>query len=335
MASSFTRSDSPYFWLRLKAADGSWTKVNSQIRIDDPDGARKLKMRLAKEGVKEVVMPKFAGSRFEVWVPAFLKNHYSHPLSFQRAMNAWAAVSVYLERRELLVPSQINHRHGHDYVNWRQAPDGGVKARSKNTALLEVKVLSVIMHEAVKMGWISGNPLLRLGIKRTPPKEKLEITAEAAIEIEAALEAEPQWMRDAWLIATRQGCRLRATAVPMELVDEAAKTIVFRNKGGRLYGAPLHKDLLALVKRRRQEKAALLVEIPKAPSKSWHTFFKKLGMAGVSFHSTRVTVITRFARANVSISQAMSYVGHSSEIVHRIYQKLQPPDVSHLGDLLG
>jgi hypothetical protein len=46
------------------------------------------------------------------------------------------------------------------------------------------------------------------------------------------------------------------------------------------------------------------------------------------FHCTRVTVITRLCRANVSESQAMRFVGHASETIHRVYQRLRAEDVS-------
>lgn len=339
MASSYIRKGSPFHWLRLRRADGTWSCVSSGIRVDDVDGGRKLKMRLAREGVREADGGGGGHvARFEVWVPGFLKRHYSNELSLERALNAWAALSVFLEWRDLKVPSQITHNHGHEYVTWRQGPpvECGVKKRAKNTALLEIKILSVVMQEAVRMQWAAGNPLLRLGIRRDAPKEKQEVMDGDRERIEEALLNEPQWMQDCWLVAMRQGCRLRATMVPMELIDEASGSIVLRNKGGKLYGAPLHVDLLALVARRRAEGAKLLVDMPRMPSKAWHSFFKRLGMEGrISFHSTRVTVITRFARAGVSVPQAMSYVGHASATVHRIYQKLRPPDVGHLGKLLG
>lgn len=339
MASSYTRNDSPFVWLRLKRPDGTWQGINSGIRVDDPDSARKIKMRLAKEGVVEAAASASGHTaRFESWVPAFLSRHYANTLSLERAQNAWAALAVFLDWKGLLVPSQITHNSGHEYVEWRQHPPKKcrVKARAKNTALLEVKILSVIMQEAVRRQWAAGNPLLRLGIRRDAPKEKQEITQDSLALIEASLKHEPQWMQDCWLVAMRQGCRLRAAAVPMDRIDEGVMSIVFRNKGGKLYAAPLHPDLLGLVARRRAEGAEVLVDLPKMPSKAWHSFFKRLGMEGrISFHSTRVTVITKFARAGVVMAQAMSYVGHASATVHRIYQKLQPPDVGHLGKLLG
>lgn len=337
MASSYRRKRSPFFWLRIKKPDGTWQGINSGIRLDDADGERKLKMRLAKESVIEAAAgPVNAGIRFSAWVPEFLRRHYHHALSLQRANNAWAALSLFLDQHSIEVPSQVTHMVGHEYVGWRQKPTGGIKARSKNTALLEVKILSVIMQEAVKREWASGNPLLRLGIRRDPPKEKGEVTADDRLLIEEALADGPQWMKDAWMIGMKQGCRLRETAVEMSKIDESLMVVQFKVKGGRFHTAPLHADLLPLIKRRRDQGAERLVDLPAMPSKAWHTFFKRLGMAGrISFHSTRVTVVSQFARsANVPDKLAMAYVGHCSATVHRIYQRLRPPDVAHLGELL-
>ena len=73
-------------------------------------------------------------------------------------------------------------------MTWRQhPPKGTVKARAKNTALTEIKILSQIMQEAVKLELATGNPLFRLGIKRAPCKQKAEVLPEEQEVIERAL----------------------------------------------------------------------------------------------------------------------------------------------------
>jgi integrase len=72
----------------------------------------------------------------------------------------------------------------------------------------------------------------------------------------------------------------------------------------------------------------VLVEMPMENcSKDWVKFFSGLGLP-YSFHCLRVTVVTRLARAGISESQAMRYVGHSSTLVHALYRKLRPEDLS-------
>jgi integrase len=89
----------------------------------------------------------------------------------------------------------------------------------------------------------------------------------------------------------------------MRNIDTKARTIAFNAKGGRVHAAPLHDDLLPLVAKAIREKRMTLVQLPKYPAKLWHTFFKKLGMGHLSFHSTRVTVVTRLARSGAPIYQ--------------------------------
>ena len=48
MASAFIRKGSPFYCFKIKAADGSWQQKTSRIRIDAPDGERKVKMELLK-----------------------------------------------------------------------------------------------------------------------------------------------------------------------------------------------------------------------------------------------------------------------------------------------
>ena len=71
------------------------------------------------------------------------------------------------------------------------------------------------------------------------------------------------------------------------------------------------------------------------PAKKWRQFFRRIGLPHLSFHCTRVTVATKFARSGVPISQAKAYIGHASDTVHAIYQRLTPADVAHLGAVLS
>lgn len=341
MASSFTREDSAFVYLRVRRADGSWAKVRTAIRKDDADVKRKTVMALAKASIEEALQggsSAQSGFRGWAWVPDFLRRHYENPKSLQRAQNCWAALAVYLETQGVAGPERVTHRLGHDYVTWRQQPPKGtVKARAKNTALTEVKILSQIMQEAVRLELAAANPLWRLGIRRAPCKQKSEVLPEEQALIEQALRDCPQWMQDAWLVAMCHGCRLREVAVPMsEIVTRGAGgVIVFRGKKGKLHAAPLHEKCLGLVARRREERAQVLVDLPAMPSKAWHTFFKRLGLGHLSFHSTRVTVVSRLIRANVSPAVVMQYVGHASQTVNEIYRRHRPMDVAHLGQLLG
>ncbi|MEZ5386485.1 MAG: hypothetical protein R3F13_13315 [Prosthecobacter sp.] len=338
MASIISRGDSLFYFLSEKRRDGTWHKRKLPIRRDDPDARRKCAMALAAAQAREAAMIPAGEQQLRgwSWVPGFIEDHYTNPKSRQRAYNAWAPVQVFLDQWKIDEPALVTFAHGHEYVAWRQNPpaSSGIKARSKNTALTEIKLFSVVLQHAVKLGLALANPLFRLGIRKDPPKEKVEITEDEMRRIQAALADEPPWMADAWLVATKLGCRIGQTGTLMKDVDERSGTIRLLEQKQKRHTAPLHDDLRALVQRRRAEGAERLVDVPAVPGPRWWKFFRRIGMPHLCFHSTRVTVITRLARAGVSEQQTKAYIGHASSAVHEIYTKLKATDVAHVQKFL-
>ncbi len=336
MASIVEREDSPFFFIQYKTDSGNWSKRKLPILRSDPDGKRKCAMALADEHVREAAMMPAGEKQVRGWgwVPQYLTEHYENEKSRQRAFNAWAPLSVFLTEMKLTEPALVTFAHGHEYVAWRQVQRPGMKKRAKNTALLEIKFLSRVVQHAVRLGLAHANPLYRLGIKKDAPKEKVEITKAEQAVIEAALADEKPWMRDAWDVMMKQGCRIGATATPLRDIDEEEGTILFLKQKGKRHLAPLHKDLLPLVARRKAEGAEKLVDVPRMGSIQWWKFFKRIGMGHHCAHDTRVTVITRLARKGVPARKTMRYVGHGSVAVHAVYTKLKTEDVEDVGDLL-
>jgi len=336
MASSFVRGDSPVYYLRVKNPNGTWGKVRTCIRRDDPDGSRKLKMALGEAEAAEAKLLQAQGVEPEMrgwgWVAGYLLSHYDNPETLRRVRNCWAAVSVFLDYRGLTEPALITHAHGHDYVGWRQKPPAGtVKARHRNTALTEIKIWGGIMQHAVRCGMIVANPLYRLGIRRQRPKVKPEITLEEQAFIQEKLAMQPEWMQESFFIAMKQGCRRDQCCVPMKDIDTEEMTIRFPEQKGRSHTAPLHPDLLPLVERRRSEGAEMLVRYPSLVSGRWTKFFRQIRLPHICFHSTRVTVVTRLLRDDWTPALVMQYIGHSSELVNMIYRRLKAPDCAKLG----
>jgi integrase len=337
MASYYKRKASPYYWIRYQRPDGTWADKSSKVRIDNNGSLRKVKQVAAQHTMRELDIDRNGQSnRFDSWVPTFLVNQYRNPRTLGRYTNAWSAIATYLDHIKVISPLQITYQLCRDYPQFRTKPPTDViRARTFNTALTELKVFSAILQEAVRRGYIDANPCLKLGYKRTPPKQKPEITADEQRKIETALKKQDQWMRDSWLVAMRQGCRISETAVPLSNVDLQQRTITFLGKGNRVHTAPLHDDLVPLVKLARKHNRHQLVELPKYAPKKWHQFFRRLSLPHLSFHCTRVTVVTRLARAGHSIALTKAYVGHRSDTVHAIYQRLNAADVRHLGAALS
>src|SRR4029077_4894107 len=115
-------------------------------------------------------------------------------------------------------------------------------------------------------------------------------------KIENALKNQDNWMQQSWIVARHRGCGISETAVPLRNIDLQTKTISFRGKGDRIHTAPLHDDLVELMKEAQKHNRDRLVDLPNHAPKKWHQFFRRIGLAHISFHCTRVTVVTRLAR---------------------------------------
>lgn len=338
MASFYRKKGSPYYWMRVKRADGTWADVSSGVRADALGAVRKIEQKVAEETAREARMSQESRALMRLWVPGWLGYHYVNGKSRARAMNAWAHLSAFFALRRVHHPEEVTYRLCHEFMAWRTDAEAckreGRRVGNWNTALTELRILGTIMQEALSQGWIVSNPCSRLRLGRKDVKEKRAIERDEEARIEEALKSAPQWMQDCWLVGIKQGCRLAEVRVRMADISERQMVIPFRVKGGKIHPAPLHRDLLPLIARRREEGAEFLVDLSPSPSKDWVNFFNRLGMPGLSFHCLRVTVITRLALADVTAEKAMQYVGHCSEMVHAIYRKLRPKDVASLGDFL-
>lgn len=339
MASHYTRKRSPYYWLRIKKADGTWSDVSSGIRIDSIGALRKVHQRVASETAKEERQENDGSeAMLRNWVPKWFGYHYKNVKSLNRARNAWAHLSSFFKEKNVLHPEEVTYALCHEYMTWRTDEDlceeEGRRCGNWNTALTEIRLLGAIMTEALARGFIIANPCARLRLGRKNIKEKSPVERDEQADIETKLKAAPQWMQDAWLVGIKQGNRLSACMVPMKDINVATNVIPFIQKGGKIHPAPLHRDLLPLIERRQREKAEFLVDLPDNASKLINQWLTNHGYPHLSFHSLRVTVITRLALADVTAEKAMQYVGHCSALVHAIYRKLKPRDVASLGDHL-
>ncbi len=340
--SIFARKKSPYWYIAYfdtklnKRVPGKSTK----IRIDDPLGRRKV-LDLAKAHSQEAkaMKPILNVSAWENWAEKYLRDHYADsPPSLARALNAWRPLQEWLHTARIPAPSVIEYKHVRAWVDWRtsQLRRNGKKI-SHNTALTDFGYLVTLMREAVRLDFIRFNPLLDHGIRRKKVKEKPEITDRQDAHILAKLVElkKPQWMHDSYAVGMAQGCRLREVETSMDDIDEVRGVITFNAKGDKRFATKLHSSLLPIIARRRAEEAKVLVELPAVPAKEWCFFFDEIGLPEHSFHCTRVTVITKLARAGVPVQQAMAYVGHASETIHRIYQRLLPQDLARATDAIS
>lgn len=219
---------------------------------------------------------------------------------------------------------------------------GKGKTLSHNSALLELRVLSVIMTEAVHRGIVSHSPTWRLGIKKNPPKEKQELTEHhiqgIREEIRRVKESDPKlghFFDISFEIAMAQGWRLHETHLDLEQVNLESMTVYRVQKGGRTIATPLNPSLIPLLLRLRSEGRTHTYEQPQLPSLQWFKLFDRLrerdrSFDRVSFHSTRVTVVSRLLNAGVGQPAVMKMVGHASATINRLYHRLPASEAAQL-----
>lgn len=335
MASLYKRPRSPFWWVKYRGADGHVHRESTGLRVGIGPETRSAQRIEAQRTQEELDRPSAqARDEFDAWVEPWIQTHYgSQPHTLTRYLGSWTTVRAFCAQSQPPIhrPCQVLRDHVTQFLRWRQNPprDSGVRAVARNSAILDLRIWRLIMFEAVARGHCHANPLSRTHLKPDRPAEKPELTDEQIAAVEAALVSKPEWMRVSWAIALRQGCRFSETCLPLSDVDLANGTITFTIKSGVRHTTRLHPDLRPMF---AEMKAAGLERTFRKPvgsngPREWHRFFKRLGMPGVSFHCTRVTAITRLARAGVSQQQAMRFIGHSTASIHKIYQRLQVGDL--------
>lgn len=335
MASFFIRSGT--YYLKSKNYDGKWSDRTTGIKVETKGSLRKIQREVARAQAGEKAMnSEGKGAVFSSWVSVWMDYNFKNAMTLRRYHGAWTHLVIFLDLHKVKHPSQMTYQLAHEYMRWRSsdACTPAIKPSAWNTALTELRVLSGVMLEAVRRGYIIASPMTRLGITRRDTKQKREMTADEIAIIEEHLPGAVEWIRDAWLVAMKQGCRLSECAVPVSRINESEGEITFHLKGGKEHTAPLHRDLLPLVDKAKKRKSGLLVEFPPSHSRAFVNWLRSIGVDGISFHYIRVTVITRLARAGYSEQKTMAYIGHSSAEVHAIYTKLKSRDVRDLGDVL-
>lgn len=341
-ASIYRRVRSPFYWLSF------WCPLalkrvhrSTGFRHDDPSGYKKA-LRLAQEKSSEATATRGFARReaWGSWVENFFRlNHVEGSRTLERYLSAWDTLREFLVIRKIATPAAVDYNHVLDYLAWRTAQKrNSGKPISRNTALCDVKVWSVVMTEAVHRGFCQGNPCLRLGVRKVPTKERKELTRDDIEKIRAGcakreghLPWRERWMTVSFEFALHQSIRLRATSMPLENIDLENRRITWQTKShkgeARYVTKRLHSALIPIVEKLRAEGATMTCHMPRMAAKLWWDFRREEGLQGTTFHSTRVTVVTELARKGISEQQAMAYVEHSSRIVHKIYQRLGPSDL--------
>jgi integrase len=343
VASIYQRADSKYLWIEYIDAAGERRQESTKLRHAFPGESRKARQLrdelTRREYAAQTAVDVNNGIEYwAAWVPRFLGQRYSSKtLTLRRALEAWHNLSAFLNEHAIAVPRQLARQHVRDFIEWRQDahPECGTHKGGKNTALLEIKFLALIVDEALASGFCNSNPCHRLGMGRDEPHAKTRITDAEHRLITRSLKCEPEWMRVSYKIAWEQGCRFSETIIDLRDVDLARNVLRLRTKGKKERAAevPLNRNLRPLFRRLAKSKRKFTFEkavIPRGGAgKAWSNFFRKIGLGHICFHSTRVTFITRCYEAGIPEPDVMRLVLHASTTVHRIYPRL-PAHSPHL-----
>jgi integrase len=349
MACKYERKNSPFWWIQYKTPEGKYRCISAGLRRDNVKETRtadKMVEKYQREEQKSADDPFRNDSAFTDWVPGYLESNYNTPetaKTFEAYGWRWHSVAKFLKGTKLTYPRQITYDHAWKYLEWRKAGSSkdGIKAASHNTAIHEIKFLSMLMTQAVRRGFADGNPLLHPGIMKHKPAEKPAMTDEEITKIRTELVRWPEWMQTCFEIAIYTGCRVSDTNMPLRDIDLEAKTITLEKpKGGadRAFTVPMREELVPLFTRLKQERTGDQTAYDfvgtgskwEKPSKMWWRFFKQndeLNLPHLCFHCTRVTFVTRGAKQGIPQSKMMKLVNHASDEIHRVYQRLVVADV--------
>lgn len=360
MAHLFQQKKSPFWWI-CYTSKGERIRKSTHLRVGVGLETRKAKILEAEYTLAESKTSRDNPweNQWDSWVGDFIEARYGQrKLTLRRYKTIWNTIRMFLVERKILTPIQLTREHCMAYLNWRKQPkhaDGKFHA-GHNTAILELKILRIILNEAVRRDWIPSNPASNLRIERIPPKEKPALDDQTLEAISAEIDRveDPElrrFYRNSFEIARWQGCRLNETylnpmtAVQIKTAPDGTKTgtIKFRAKGNRTHTAPLHPNLIPLFTKmqaaQQTETWTQPAGVDTRPSRLWWVLLKQGGFhdthQGICFHCLRVTAATRLVQANVSEAKAMRFIGHASTTVHRMYQRLQLPDLEECFAALG
>jgi integrase len=332
MAYLYRKQRSPFWYIQYIDANNEKHDKSTGLRADDPNDTAKAKvLRAELEAREHQKVPLFNGAAWDNWVSKFFERHCPIKATLDRYEDAWKWVALWLQNNRIHSPRQMTYRLGIEYLDWRTTFKKRTgKIVSRNTAIFELKTLSLVMGEAVRLGHADANPLVSLRLRRDRARKKPELTDEEIFTIQEALKQEPEWMQVDFEIGLHTGCRLREARIPLSCVDFRENKITFPSpKGGedRAFSIPMPTALRPLLERLKAERKSYTLEFPFQPSRRWQQFFIKLKLTHLSFHCLRVTYINRLRRAGVPREAAMRLVNHASALVHEIYQREKVEDV--------
>lgn len=351
-ASLYKRPKSKFWWIKFRdPISGKVKQESTRFVIGRGDDLRRARELEAERSLAETRTRTLArGTRFEEWVAGWIELHYRNPHTLARIQATWRSLRAYFAEKEIAAPEQLRREHCLGYLEWRQklghANSKRARVLKRNTVILELKFLSKLMQEAVNRGYVQYNVATHLGLARERPKEKAEMTDDHVALIRAAIarrvaqaKTEPEkinadFLRVSFEIALHQGCRLNETYLNLrEQVNLEHGELTLHAKGDQIYVAQLNPHLVPFLRALIEEGRTWSYQRPRMPSLVWFDFFDRLrkkhpSLRNVSFHSTRVRVVSRLERAGAPEAAVKKVVNHASTTVHRVYRRVTKDELN-------
>ena len=154
MAYLYRKNRSPYWYIQYIDSERIKHDKSTGLRADDPNDTAKAKtLRAELEANEHRKIPLVNGAAWDIWVPKFLDRHCQTEPTLERYQDAWKWLAMWLQRARIHAPRQLTYRRGVEYVDWRTNFKKRTGKRvGRNTAIFELKTLSLIVGEAVRLG---------------------------------------------------------------------------------------------------------------------------------------------------------------------------------------
>jgi site-specific recombinase XerD len=313
---------------------GRWVEKSTGLRIDNALDTGRARRLAQKASAQERQFCEVGNTAFAHWVPQWLADHGAQRAeNTRRSMQiAWQAVKLFIQGRGIVHPRQVKHEHAAEYMRWRQAT---ILYRSRkvghNTALKELKFFAHLLNEAVRRAYCEANLFARLGIAREAAKEKPELTDTELRKLLRESRKQPKWLERSIWISAYTGCRFSECAIKREHIDLRKGTLtLFDAKRAdtdrrKVFTIPMAQQLRPMFKEMQRNRESVTCRLTREKNARANYFFRQCGI-NASFHSLRVTFVTRCHRAGLSESEAMRLVNHSSQLVHTVYSRLNVED---------
>jgi hypothetical protein len=145
------------------------------VRADNPGETVKARALRAQFEAKEINRNagEINGSGWDTWVPQYLERHCENSRTKERYADAWKWLAFWLQEKHYHTPRAITYRNALEYLEWRTSYKKKTgKTVGRNTAIMELKLLAMILREAVRLGHTEANPLMGLKLKRDKAAKK-------------------------------------------------------------------------------------------------------------------------------------------------------------------